>query len=69
MTKKFLSFFKYMTLVSVVFFFVAISGCDDDPDGPVFFDGTIMALISSDEFTIYMKGSRMNTNKMSYFPF
>lgn len=49
MTKKFLSIFKYMTLVSVVFFFVAISGCDDD-DGPVVFSGTIMELITSDQF-------------------
>ncbi|NJN42111.1 MAG: hypothetical protein HC811_07710, partial [Flammeovirgaceae bacterium] len=50
MTKKFLSFFKYMTLVSVVFFFVAISGCDDDDDTIPPFSGTLLELLSDDQF-------------------
>lgn len=57
MNFRFLSFFKYTLLAVVVLSLVVISGCDDDDDGPTVYNGTILDLISSDDYKQSVNGN------------
>lgn len=52
---RFFSYMKHALMVSAMVAIVGISGCDDD-DGPTVFNGTIMDLISSDQYKQSING-------------
>jgi uncharacterized surface protein with fasciclin (FAS1) repeats len=52
---RFFSYMKHALMVSAMVAIVGISGCDDE-DGPTIFNGTIMDLISSDEYKQSING-------------
>lgn len=52
---RFFSYMKHALMVSAMLAIVGISGCDED-DGPTIFNGTIMDLISSDQYKQSVNG-------------
>jgi uncharacterized surface protein with fasciclin (FAS1) repeats len=53
---RFFSYMKHALMVSALLAIVGLSGCDDGDDGPTVFNGTIMDLISSDQFKQAVNG-------------
>lgn len=50
MTRNLFSMLRYTVIVTLVASLFVISGCDNDDDGPVVFNGTVLDFIKSDEF-------------------
>lgn len=55
MNLRFFSYMKHALMVSAMITIVGISGCDDE-DGPTVFNGTILDLISSDQYKQSVNG-------------
>jgi uncharacterized surface protein with fasciclin (FAS1) repeats len=55
MNLRFFSYMKHALMVSAMIAIVGISGCDDE-DGPSVFNGTILDLISSDQYKQSING-------------